>query len=122
MFNFFNKSKKPKNLKELVSKLSEIEEKVNKNTEKIEKNKKDLKLTIQKIGITRYNPFKETGGDQSFSIALLDNSDNGILLSSLYSKERNRIFAKPIKDGHSKYKLSEEEQNTINKAKKIKLQ
>lgn len=119
MFNFFKKSKKPENLDEIISKLEKIEKRVDQNNQAIQDLQSKLKLTIQKVGITRFNPFKETGGDQSFSVALLDQHNNGILLTSLYSKERNRIFAKPIEEGGSKYKLSEEEQRTINQAKEI---
>ncbi len=121
MINFFSKKKKPKNFKELVSKLEKLEKEVQNNSKEIKELQDKIQLTIQKIGITRFTPFRETGGDQSFSVALLDKNDNGLLLTSLYSKERNRIFAKPIKRGESKYKLIEEEQETIKKAKELKL-
>ncbi len=74
--------------------------------------------SIQKVGVVRYNPFKDTGGDQSFVIALLDSSDNGITIASLYSREGTRIYSKPIKKGGSTYPLTQEEKKAISQAKK----
>jgi hypothetical protein len=72
--------------------------------------------TIQKVGVIRYNPFSDTGGDQSFAIALLDALGNGVVLSSLHSRTDTRVFAKPVHGGRSKYQLSDEEQDAIKKA------
>lgn len=82
----------------------------------IEKLNKISNSCFQKIGVIRYNPFKDAGGDQSFSIAFLDAKNDGVVITSLYSKEGNRVFAKPIKDGQSKYLLSGEEREAITKA------
>lgn len=72
--------------------------------------------TIQKVGVIRYNPFSDTGGDQSFAIALLDSLGNGVVLSSLHSRTDTRVFAKPVQSGRSKFQLSDEEQDAIKKA------
>src|SRR5262249_34961963 len=72
--------------------------------------------TIQKVGVGRYNPFPDTGGDQSFAIALLDSLGNGIVVSSLHSRTDTRVFAKPVQAGRSKYPLSDEEQDAIRRA------
>ncbi|HKW78724.1 MAG TPA: DUF4446 family protein [Candidatus Limnocylindria bacterium] len=72
--------------------------------------------TIQKVGVVRYNPFNDTGGDQSFAIALLDSMGNGIVVSSLHSRTDTRVFAKPVQAGRSRYPLSDEEQDAIRKA------
>jgi len=72
--------------------------------------------TIQKVGVIRYNPFPDTGGDQSFAIALLDSQGSGVVLSSLHSRTDTRVFAKPVQGGRSRYPLSEEEQDAIQKA------
>lgn len=66
--------------------------------------------SIQKVGILRFNPFGDVGGDQSFSIALLDSKNNGILITSLFSREGTRVYSKKIKEGKSKYFLSKEEE------------
>jgi len=72
--------------------------------------------SIQKVGVVRFNPFKETGGDQSFAIALLNSNDNGLVISSLYSREGTRIYSKPIQAGQSRYPLSKEEIEVLRKA------
>jgi hypothetical protein len=72
--------------------------------------------TIQKVAVIRYNPFADTGGDQSFAIALLDSLGNGVVLSSLHSRTDTRVFAKAVQGGRSKYQLSDEEQDAIKKA------
>jgi hypothetical protein len=72
--------------------------------------------TIQKVGVIRYNPFADTGGDQSFAIAMLDSLGNGVVLSSLHSRTDTRVFAKPVQGGRSRYQLSDEEQDAIKKA------
>jgi len=72
--------------------------------------------TIQKVAVIRYNPFADTGGDQSFAIALLDSLGNGVVVSSLHSRTDTRVFAKPVTSGRSKFQLSDEEQDAIKKA------
>lgn len=72
--------------------------------------------TIQKVAVIRYNPFSDTGGDQSFAIALLDSLGNGVVISSLHSRTDTRVFAKAVQSGRSRYQLSDEEQDAIKKA------
>ena len=72
------------------------------------------RLHIQKIGLVRFNPFKETGGDQSFILALLDKQDSGIVLSGLYSRSGMRWYAKQIEKGKTtEHELSAEEKQAI---------
>lgn len=121
MFNLFKKQKKePKNLKEILSQFDGLEKNFKKLSEEIEKLKKENRFNIQKVGIIRFNPFKEIGGNQSFSIALLDGTDSGVVITSLYSREENRVYGKPIKAGLSEYLLSEEEKKAVNEAKGLK--
>jgi ABC-type lipoprotein release transport system permease subunit len=72
--------------------------------------------TLQKVGVIRYNPFADAGGDQSFAIALLDAEGNGVVVSSLHSRTETRVFAKPVQAGRSRYPLSDEEQEAVRKA------
>lgn len=72
--------------------------------------------SVQRIGMVRFNPFADTGGDQSFAIALLDGDGNGVVLSSLHSRSDTRIFAKPVAAGRSSHPLSDEEQAAIRQA------
>jgi hypothetical protein len=74
---------------------------------------------IQKVGFVRFNPFNQTGGDQSFSLALLDANNSGFVLSSLHSREATRLYAKTVKEGKGQggYELSKEERLAIKNAK-----
>ncbi len=113
MFNFRKQKKEPENLKEVLAQLKELEENFKKISGELESLKKQSKFSIQKLGIIRFNPFREVGGDQSFSLALLDENDTGAVLTSHYTRRENRIYGKPIKDGKSEYPLSEEEIGAI---------
>lgn len=69
---------------------------------------------VQRVGLVRFNPFDETGGDQSFCVALLDAHNNGMVISSLHSRQGTRIYAKPVREGQgTQYQLSKEEQEAI---------
>ena len=81
----------------------------------------DLALkSIHRVGVVRFNPFDEMGGNQSFAIALLNDSGDGVTISSLFGREGTRIYAKGIKNKESEYKLSDEEKEAINKAMEIR--
>lgn len=72
---------------------------------------------IQKVALKRYNPYHDTGGDQSFSVALLDGRDNGMVITSLHSRAGTRVFAKPVKSGkEGQFQLSQEEREVVNQA------
>lgn len=71
---------------------------------------------VQHVGIVRYKAIANTGADLSFAIALLDQDKNGIVLNGIYSRDGSYTYAKPIQEGKSTYKLSEEEEEAIEKA------
>ena len=85
-------------------------------TNKIAELQKISNISFQKIGIRRYSPFSEVGGDQSFSLALLDSKNNGFIITSHFARDFNRIYAKPIKQGKSEHSLSKDEKETIAEA------
>ena len=101
---------------EQLKRMKKTENEVKKLFEWNEKLQDIADISIQKVGVVRFNPFKDTGGDQSFAIALLDKNNNGVVISSLYSREGTRIYTKPIEKGNSSYHLSEEEKQAIEKA------
>jgi hypothetical protein len=77
---------------------------------------------IQKVGVLRYNPFSDTGGDQSFVLAILDAKDSGVVISSLHTRGQTRWYAKNVKDGKGEdFELSKEENDAIKKASHIKI-
>ncbi len=75
--------------------------------------------SIQKIGLVRYSAFEDVGGDQSFSVAILDTLDNGIVFTGLYARENSTVYVKNIESGKSMYTLTAEEIQAIDKAKRI---
>ena len=75
-----------------------------------------LRKSIRGLETVRFNPFPDQGSNQSFAIGMLNEENDGIVLSSLYSRERMSIFAKPIKNGKSEYELTNEEKEAITKA------
>lgn len=80
---------------------------------------KDLENCVQKVGIVRYSAFQDTGSDLSFTLALLDEKNTGVVLNGIYSREMSNIYAKPVQNGKSSYTLSEEEQKAIKKAMSV---
>lgn len=72
--------------------------------------------SFQRVGLIRYNPFEETGGNQSFALALLDAAGDGWVLSSLHARSGTRVYAKAIKGGRGDGALSEEETAAIGRA------
>jgi hypothetical protein len=104
-------------LKEILIEFNQLKEEFQKILKEFEELKEREKFNIQKVGVVRFNPFDDVGGNQSFSIALLDGKDDGIVITSLYLKEGNRVFAKPIRGGKSQFNLSKEEIEAINLAK-----
>jgi len=77
-------------------------------------------LHIQQLGIVRFNPFSDTGGSQSFILALLDGQDNGIVMTSLYARTGNRWYIKKVRKGKGvDLELSKEEQSAIKNARPL---
>jgi len=88
-------------------------------SEKLNKEVTENKKHLQRFGFKRYNPFTDTGGDQSFTAVFLDDLGDGIMISSLHSRENTRLYAKKIAGGKvSSQTLSSEEQEVIKQALK----
>ena len=75
-----------------------------------------LQLALKHVGLIRYRAYENTGGDQSFALAILDDARNGVVLSGLHGRDGDRVFAKPVQAGLSSYALSPEEQSAIAQA------
>ncbi|MFH5836996.1 DUF4446 family protein [Proteiniclasticum sp. C24MP] len=71
---------------------------------------------IQKVGVVRYKAFDDVGSDLSYSVAMLDNKNDGVVITSIFGRNMSTSYAKPISKGTSKYTLSEEETYAMNKA------
>ncbi|MBM3209478.1 DUF4446 family protein [Candidatus Shapirobacteria bacterium] len=109
-------------LEKILDSLAKAEEEKKELRRILEELKKDGVSHIQKIGLVRFNPFSDTGGDQSFALALLDGENNGLVITGLHSRESTRLYTKPIKGGKSVgYELSKEEEESLRKAVKGKI-
>lgn len=112
---------KAKNLESLMVELGTIISNVEKRQEEVNKHLSNidsrLDKSIRKIETKRFNPFADAGSNQSFAMALLNDEGNGVVLSSLYARDRMSIFAKPINNGKSDFELSNEEKEVLEKAK-----
>ncbi len=118
--NFMEKLGQGKNLEEdletymyRVDKVERQNAEISNQVETIENN---VTNCVQKIGMVRYNAFKDVGSDLSFALALLDENNNGVVLNGIYAREMSNIYAKPIQNGKSTYVVSEEESQAIEKA------
>ena len=113
--------KKAKDLEDTITILENEIAKLNKAKEEIEKNITSinckLKKSIRGLETIRFNPFPDQGSNQSFAIGMLDEEGDGLVISSLYSRERMSIFAKPVKNGKSEYELTAEEKEALQKAR-----
>ncbi len=85
--------------------------------DRLESVSKDGLAHIQKVELLRYNPYNDTGGDQSFTVCFLDKKGSGIVVTSLHARSGTRVFAKDVSLGKSnRYKLSKEEEEVIKRA------
>jgi hypothetical protein len=107
-------------LEKYLKETKEVENYAKKIEIEMAKISKKMQKSIQKIGFVRYNPFgkNDTGGNQSFSIALLDKDDSGFVITSMHAREGTRVYAKSVSDGKSTNTLSDEETEAIKKATK----
>ena len=109
-----------KNIENLLnSKLDQIQDAKQNCEDAIEEIKKlenEIKGCVQKVSIMRYKAFEDVGSDLSFSIALLDGNNDGVVLTGIYARQDSTTYAKPIDKGISRYDLSEEEIQVLNDA------
>lgn len=114
---FMNKLGNGNDLEQMMRNYIDKVEKTDERNEEIinycKKIDNEIKGCTQKIGIVRYNAFKDTGSDLSFTLALLDKYNNGVVLNGIYARDSSNIYAKPVKNGESKYVLSNEEKEAI---------
>lgn len=110
----------PGNLLEVVKKylknVKDVEDHCYSLDKDLKKIAKIAEKGLFKTGFIRYNPFGDVGGNQSFSVSLLDNENSGYVISSIHSREGTRVYAKKIDKGDSDYNLSEEEKKAISLA------
>ena len=118
-YDYFTKGKENVDIGELLTEtLGEVRA-GRTEMEKLSTRCADLRVQVQncvqKVGVVRFNAFDDTGSDLSYSVALLDENNDGVVLSSIFGRDENRCYAKPIKNGKSEYPLSKEEVQALKK-------
>lgn len=118
--NFMKKLGNGNNVDEMLrAYIFEVEKVAKKNEEIVsyyEGLNEHIARCTQKVGMVRYNAFRDTGSDLSFALALLNEHNDGVVLNGIYARDMSNIYAKPIENGESKYVLSNEEKEALNKA------
>lgn len=112
------------NMEELLNNINSNINDINRDMNIVEENMTNLNtklsFAVQKVGFIRYNAFDDIGSQLSFSIALLDEFENGFIITSIYGRNDNVIYGKEINDGNSRTSLSAEEMIAMDRAMKGK--
>ena len=123
-YNVFMKGKDAKSLEDtLIKRLNQVDKLIEAyaaNEQNIKKIFNNMKSTFQKFGLVKYNAFHEMGGKLSFSLALLNETDDGFVMNAVHSREGCYIYIKEIVGGNSIIVLADEEQEALNMAKDAK--
>jgi Protein of unknown function (DUF4446) len=112
--------KKARDLEDTITVLENNMTRLNKAKEEMQNDINTINLKLKKsirgLETIRFNPFPDQGSNQSFAIGMLNEEGDGVVFSSLYSRERMSVFAKPIKNNNSEYELTTEEKEALKKA------
>lgn len=119
----FSHGNQPENLEQIINsmvkKIKSLEQKSARQAEDLISLDENLSQTVQKIGVHRFNALADEGGTLSFSLALLNRRNSGLVITSLHGRQHNRVYSKPVEGGASPIQLSEEEQKAIQNANLI---
>lgn len=105
-------------LLDFVSRMDRIEKTTQAMDQRVGGMEAKVPYLVQHVGVVRFNPFQDKGGDQSFVVAILDNHTDGAVITSITSRVDTRIYAKPVVGGQSTYTLTNEEKEAIARAMK----
>lgn len=103
-------------LRSYMERMDRTEELIRSFNERIAFTERKAPLNVQHVGVVRFNPFADKGGDQSFAVAFLDDHGDGVVFTGLHSRADSRVYAKPIVGSTSTYALTDEEKEAINRA------
>ena len=101
----------------LATRVANATTRIERLTKRIEQAESASSRAVQGVGLVRFRAFQDTGGDQSFALALADGEGNGVVLSALYGRNKTRIYAKPVEGWLSPKALGEEEERALTEAR-----
>ena len=107
-------------LDRLLARQALVDEHVKKQDEELSLSKSRERRYLQKVGLVRFSPYPDTGGDRSFALSMLNNQDTGVVILSLHGREGTRVYVKPVTRGMSAYALSKEEKQAVDQARRGK--
>ena len=120
-FDYFMRGKDAESLEDTILSCIEKNEQIDQMNQLLREDiiglRKNQRITYQKMGMVKYNAFREMSGDLSYALALLDQEENGFIINSVYAKEGGYSYIKEIVKGESSILLSEEEKAALEKAK-----
>lgn len=100
-------------VEQIIDYIKSLEVKIEDLSKELKEVKENNRKSLKKVGISRYNPFSGVGGDQSFSLIILDENNDGAITTSLFTQDGNRVYGKPVKDGKTEHLLSDEEKKLL---------
>lgn len=116
-----NRGKQGASLEEVITGLIQEVERLHDDSKRAEEHRaflaEKLRSSVRGLSTVRFNPFRDSGGNQSFATALVNENGDGVIISTLFSRERMSIFGKPVKDFASDYDLTKEEAKALAEAK-----
>ncbi|NMA68558.1 MAG: DUF4446 family protein [Desulfitobacterium sp.] len=115
--SFLDGSSLDQQLKDIIIEIRQLREDIDQVDKRLQKGEKKLKESVDRVELIRYDAFANKGSDLSFSLAMLNQEGNGVVITSINNRDESRFYGKPIVYGESTYHLSEEEKLVINKAK-----
>jgi hypothetical protein len=107
-------------LEEIISSNKNIEQQQTQIKKLYSEVKSISERSLQKTALLRFNPFRDTGGDQSFALCMLDHTNSGVIITAIHSRENTRVYTKEINNGSSQLSLSKEENLVLSKIIKNK--
>lgn len=102
----------------ITKELQDIYGRLDQHSNTLKNHNTRISNSIKQVPTIRFNPFYDSGGNQSFASAFITEEGNGVVISSLYSREKTSVFAKPIKEFTSNFELTDEEKDVLEQAKK----
>jgi len=106
-------------LEQLAARFSKLNARTERLVVQTEEINRTLIRCVQGIGLVRYSAFEDTGGDQSFSLALVDGNGDGMVVSALYGRDATRVYAKPVEGWTSSRPLAREEEQALTRARRV---
>lgn len=103
----------PAMLTDYLNRVQQVTRQTGQTEDRVAKLYENFPFLVRHVGLVRFSPFHDTGGDQSFSMAILDGRGDGVVLSALHSRHESKLYAKPVSGRSSSYPLTEEEKRAI---------